>query len=238
VLAPVSEDENAGALAALQGQLGSLVSMFGGGAGGTSANETLALLTSRDFVEGFIADEDLLKVLFSDKWDAQNKKWTVSDARDIPTLQDGYIFFTDTLYRVKHDRQTGLITLTIDWYDSIEGVRWATVLVARLNERMRQRSLVEAEKSIGYLKEELRKDGTVEIRDAVNRLIETQAKRAMFARVRDEFAVRVIDRPLPSDVDRPIRPKRFLMIVVGSFAGLLLGIAIVLVDARRSNVQV
>jgi len=234
VLVPVRDDESVGSLAALQGQLGNLVSMVGGGAAGadSGANESLAVLESRDFIEQFIADEQLLPVLFSDLWDASAGRWQVKSDEEIPTFQDGSIFFTDTLYRVRQDRQTGLITLSVDWYEPATAVHWVELLVSRLNARMRARTIAETEKSMIYLSAELGKANEIELRQAINRLIEAQAKQAMFARIRDDFALRVVSRPLPSDLDRPVRPKRFLMVFLGAFGGLLLGISVVLVRSR------
>ena len=55
------------------GAVAGLLSRFGGdlgidGAGGQERDEALAVLKSRQFVQQFIADENLLPVLFAERW--------------------------------------------------------------------------------------------------------------------------------------------------------------------------
>jgi LPS O-antigen subunit length determinant protein (WzzB/FepE family) len=239
VLIPVSEDESADAVSSLTGQIGGLASLVGGAAaaGGTTATESLAILTSRDFIEQFITDEHLLPVLFADRWNARTGQWQVEDPKDIPSLQDAFLFFNDTLYRIQQDRLTGLITMQLDWYDTALAVHWSELLVARLNQRMRTHTVTETDRSIRYLRDELKSAVEIELRQAMNRLVENQEKRAMYARIREDYALRVVGRPLKSDLDRPARPKRALMIVLGGFAGLLIGIAVVLVRYRLASAR-
>jgi uncharacterized protein involved in exopolysaccharide biosynthesis len=242
VLLPVSDQESDSAMAALGGQLGAIGSLVTGNslAGGNPGIEAVAVLTARDFIERFIEDENLLPVLFESKWDRASNTWVLKGDEKPPTLQDGYVYFSEQLYHVDRDRLTGLIGLSVDWYDTAAAVRWVEVIVQRLNARIRARDLFESEQMLNVLGDELVRADKVALRESINLLVERQMKRAMLARVRVDYALRTVDRPLPSDADRQVRPKRSLMIILGAFAGALLGVAIVLVRyqfelARRSH---
>ena len=56
--------------------------MFGGiplDRQGSSAAESIALLKSRFFIQEFIEQENLLPVLFANRWDAERNEWESSE---------------------------------------------------------------------------------------------------------------------------------------------------------------
>src|SRR5688572_11209615 len=89
------------------GQLGGLASLAGIGLGSSTAEveEALAVLRSREFTEAFITDNNLMPVLFADRWDATAKRWKSAD--DPPTLARGYKFFNTSIRTVTRDKRTG-----------------------------------------------------------------------------------------------------------------------------------
>ena len=76
VLAPVKQ-ENGGQMAALASQFGGLASLAGVnlGGGGGSTDEAIAILQSRKFLNSFVAEEQLMPLLFEDQWDVEKKQW-------------------------------------------------------------------------------------------------------------------------------------------------------------------
>jgi LPS O-antigen subunit length determinant protein (WzzB/FepE family) len=97
-----------------------------------------------------------------------------------------------------------------------------------LNEEMRQRAIRQSEASIGFLRNELDATNVMEIREAINRLMEGQIRQRMLANVTQEYAFRVVDRALVPDFTDKVRPKKAIMMLVGGMLGAMLGIAIVL----------
>ena len=90
VLVSASHEATGGGLLGALGQLGGLASAAGIGlAGGDEeTQEAMAVLQSRQFTEQFLADRNLLPVLFARKWDAAAKTWR-GDKHSWPTLADG-----------------------------------------------------------------------------------------------------------------------------------------------------
>ena len=132
VLAP-TEPEQGPNLSAGLGGLASLAGIdFGSSADGAQA---VATLRSRAFAEEFIRDKDLLPVLFADEWDVSNDRWLDDDPEDWPDIRDGVKFFLEDVRSVTEDRNTGSITLAIEWPDPELAAGWADELVYRVNER-------------------------------------------------------------------------------------------------------
>jgi len=212
-------------------QIGGLATLAGINIGNadTTTEEALAVLESRQFTERFIVDLNLMPVLFESAWDAKNGRWRTDDEDEQPTLAKGAAFFSDEVLQVVRDRQRGLITIQIDWFDREASARWANELVARLNAEMRDRAIEKTDASLRFLENEFAATGLVGTREAIGRLIETQISERMLANVTHEFAFRVVDAALPPDKHDPIRPNKFLLFLAGPLVGFAFGVVAVLV---------
>ena len=218
LLAP-AEERN---VTPLQTQLGGIAALAGLSIGSGDTVEAVATLKSRDFAREFIEDHGLLTVLFADDWDAAGQRWLADDPREQPDMRDAVQYFHDHILRVSEDRATSLVTLAIEWTDPVVAAEWASVLVDRLNARMRERALEEAETNVTYLQEELAKTNVVTLQQAVGRLLESELQKLMLARGTQEFAFRIIDSAEPPK--QRVRPKRTLVAIFGTLAGGVVGL--------------
>jgi uncharacterized protein involved in exopolysaccharide biosynthesis len=229
VLAPVSNESTQGLDASL-GQLGGLAQLAGLDLG-QSGNIWIghATLESRAFIEDFVRDADLLPELFWRDWDEEEGEWTVSDPEDIPSLWDAYELFSENVLQLNWNNTTQLLTLTIEWRDPGTATEWANTLVERVNRRLSQRAITEAEKSVEYLNAELEKTSVLGLRQAIFNLIESEISSIMTANVNEEYAFRVIDPAAPPDADDYVWPRPILTILTGFAFGICLALAIALV---------
>lgn len=228
VLSPVAERD--GDLGALLGQFGGLASLAGMGGlslGGAQSSEPTAVLSSREFARGFILENELLQELFPRKWDERRHRWKSDDPDDIPTLEDGVKKFVEQVRSVKVDELGGLITLTVDWRDREKVARWANAMVARVNRVLRERAIDEAESSLKYLYAEAEKTSVQPLRDAIYRVVESQVKLIMLARIRDDYAFKVIDPAVVPDVNRHIWPRAAVVLAVAMAIAFLLSLLLV-----------
>jgi len=238
VVLPVSPEGDEGLLAGLASQFGALGSIAGIDLTGDSlAQEAIATLRSRSFTEDFIVERGLLQRIYEDDWDEDEEAWTV-DADDVPTLWEAGTDFDEDIRSVIENRRNGLVTVRIEWTDPEEAADWANDLIRRVNARMRQQAVQDAEKSLDYLRRELDKTSVIEIREAIFRLIENQTRKIMIANVREDYAFKFIDPAKPPDEDDFVWPQRFLIVVGGALLAVLLGLAMVLlVDAGATLSQ-
>jgi uncharacterized protein involved in exopolysaccharide biosynthesis len=170
-------------------------------------------------------------VLFADKWDAKAKAWKGSDVRKHPDLRDGVRYFTRRLLEVNEDSKTRLVVVTVTWTDAAVAARWTNTLIERLNARMRDRALREAERNIAYLHEELAKANVVALQETTTRLLESQMQKMMVARGNSEYSFRVVDRAqIPKWRSSP---KRVQVCLLGTIGGGLLAVFIAVARGRR-----
>ncbi|MDH4315353.1 MAG: Wzz/FepE/Etk N-terminal domain-containing protein [Gammaproteobacteria bacterium] len=229
VLIEVQPDQSTSGLAALAGQFGGLASLAGVRTSTNSLKlEALATIRSRVFLEEFIVEMDIMPHLFRDRWDAVNKQWNVSDPSEIPTVSKAFEYFREKVLSVSDVTEQGLVTVTIDTDRAENAADWANALVHRLNQKLRQRSIVEARKNIEYLNEELNKTSVVELQHAIHRMIENQINTIMLANVREEYAFRIIDPAKAADPGNFLKPRRFLIIAIGAIGGALAGLFLAL----------
>ena len=224
LLEPVTEEgKQSGGLLSQYGGLAAMAGINIGGGGGTAA-AAIAKLQSRVFVEEFLSDEKLLPVLFYKKWDQKTKRWQVEDPKQIPTMWDGVEVFTKNILKISEDKKTGLVTLSIEWQDRELVSRWANLLVERINRHLRELAVQDSRRSIEYLNTELAKTSIVELQHAIANLLEGQINKIMLAKVRTEFAFKVIDPAVVPPKNKYVKPKRRLMVVLGFVLGGFMGI--------------
>jgi hypothetical protein len=230
VLTLVESSAPEGAMHALGDQLSGLASFAGLDVSSTDRERgaTIAMLHSHLFVEQFLAAQNVLPYLFPDRWDARAGRWKPGVVQ--PTLQDGAELFIKRILTVNEDHKTGIVTLRIQWSkrDLLSG--WANTMVAMANAANRERAIRDATQSIDYLQKEAAGADTVELKQSIYSLLESQMNKRMLAVTRPEFSFRVIDpaqEPRLRDYVSPIRPLfaaggGLLALIIGCIAGIAL----------------
>ncbi len=209
------------------GALGGLASMAGIGVGAQggrlSRGEALMSLTSTSHIQGFIAENNLLPILFDNLWDPESKEWNVSAEKNIPTLSDGYDRFI-TLIKKNEDLSTSIVVLSIEWKDPGLATDWANNLVGSLNARLRAKTIRDTDRTIDFLMQELERTKITALRQSIFYMIEQNIGSKTTARVTNEFAFKIINPALVPDEDKYVSPKRFLIIIVGMLIGMVAGV--------------
>jgi uncharacterized protein involved in exopolysaccharide biosynthesis len=235
ILAPAHSEKNGlgSGLGSAMGSVQGFAALAGIGLSGddSATDEALAVLSSQQLTQRFITDNNLMPELFAGLWDSGTGTWK-QGIKKVPTLARGYKVFK-SIRKIERDAKTGLITLTIDWRDRAKAADWTNRLVQLLNDEMRNRALVDADASVGYLQKEYTTTADVSTHEAISKLIESQVKQQMLAHVTQQYALRVIDKALVADADAPVKPNKILFAALGLFLGGLLGIAIALLLYKR-----
>lgn len=222
LLAPTAA-ERSGSMTSALGQLGGIASMVGVNlkSGDAQTQEAIAILNSREFTVAFIQGNDLMPELFRKKWDSRSRQWKGPPER-WPTPNKAYKLFNEKIREVSVDTHTGFVTLSIEWPNRDEAAQWANELVQQLNTSTRARAIAQARSDIAYLEQELQSTKYIEVRNAINGLIEQEVRQEMVASATPEYAFRVLDKAVPADKDNPFRPRKGLTILAGLMAGLFL----------------
>jgi uncharacterized protein involved in exopolysaccharide biosynthesis len=210
------------------GQLGSLAGLVGLDLGSDEESlEAVATLKSKEFIRAFIEDGDLLPVLFAKRWDSEKGAWRTTDARHQPDIRDGVLYFERNIRSISEDKVTGLITLSVRWTDPDLAAQWATALVGRLNEQLRQQAIHEGERNVGFLRSEMEATNLVSLQQSLGKVLESETQRLLLAKNKEEFAFKVVD---PAVVPKkPYKPRLVLVAIGSAVMGLLFSMFLVLV---------
>ena len=247
LLAPADAEQGGGGLAALTGQFGGLASMAGinlSGGGSDKTQLAIEVLKSRQFTSDFIQRHDILAdVMAAKSWDMANDK-VIYDAGDYlvdtkewirevnppfksqPSMQEAYKEFSKII-AVNEDKETGMVTISVEHVSPSLAQQWVTWLVKDINKVMKERDVTEALRSTEFLNNQILLTNIADIRSMLYKLVEEQAKTIMFAEVRDEYVFKTIDPALKPE--EKAKPKRALIVVLGTMLGGMLGVFFVLI---------
>lgn len=251
LLAPAVERSNAG-ISGLGGQLGGLASLAGVNLGGGVGEKTmlaLEILKSREFISEFIQNNDLfVPLMAAEKWESSTnrlvldadiydkvtKKWVRDTKLPIspePSSQESYKRFMG-LFNVSQDKTTNYVTVSVEFYSPYMAKSWVDMLIQEINQKIKEREVEEAKRSIKYLSEQLKKTALADMKTVFYQLIEEQMKTVMFAEVRDEYIFKTIDSSIVPELKT--KPSRALIVILGMMLGGILSvIAVILVTFLR-----
>tara|TARA_B110000438_G_C15817514_1_gene652652 strand:- start:448 stop:1545 length:1098 start_codon:yes stop_codon:yes gene_type:complete len=247
LLSPASEQGGASGLSKMAGQFGGLASLAGINLSGGGTDKTglaLEILKSRLFLEDFIVNHQLLVPLMAaNNWDANSNTLTIDGEiynkktstwlRDVkppkkpePSPWEAFKAFKQVL-SVSKDSENGMITLAIEHYSPEIATQWLLWLVEDINATMREQDKVEAQNSIDYLTKKLQETQLSDMQTVFYQLIEEQTKTIMLAEVSKEYVLKTID---PANApEEKAKPKRALIVVLGTMLGGILSVLIVLI---------
>ena len=230
-LLPATHEESS-QLTGVAGGLGGLASLVGVNLPSTD-NETdraIAVLRSRRFTDSFIRDNGLQSTLCVDC-----RAWWRFGFVPKPTIGRAYKEFNDEVRTVKQDKSTGLVTLTVDWFDPNSAAQWANELIAQLNRAEQLAAIDEATKSINFLNQQLDKTHEIDMRQLLYHLVVSKTGDIMLAAAHPQYAFTVIDPAIPPD--HKFKPQRFLLTLTGFILGLMGGAGYVLGRAKWAAVR-
>jgi uncharacterized protein involved in exopolysaccharide biosynthesis len=248
LLAP-AESSDGGGLSKMAGQLGGLAALAGVNLGAGESSQTdlaVQVMRSRQFVEAFIKNHDLLVPLMAAKdWNLANNKLILDEELynpntgewlrepnglrgSTPTAQEAFEVFNKEVLSISQDKESGLYTVSVKYYSPYVAQQWVNWLVEDINKVMRERTIAETSQNLAYLNTQLQKTAVADMQSTFYRLIEEQTKSLMLAEVQEEFIFKVVDPAVVPELKDG--PKRALICMLGTLLGGMLSIAVVLVN--------
>ena len=227
-----SEEGQSGGLSALANQFGGLAGMAGLNLSGDASKKpkiALQLLKSKSFLIDFVKRHNLDVLIFaSEKWDAKtNTVLLDEDLYDVntqkwvrefnfpkkltPSEQEIYRLFVKMIDS-KFDNREGTYRISVEYFSPYLAATWANLLVEDINEKMRQVDIIQANKSIEYLKLQLKNTNLKTTESVFFGLIEEQTKKSMLAQVQEDYVFVVIDPAMAPE--KKSNPKRALICIL------------------------
>ena len=249
VIAPAKSDSSSmlGGLGAMASQFGGLASLAGielGGSEGGEALEAMEIMQSWGFIEEFIAKNNLaVEVFAAEGWSAHNNKLSIDGSlydseqqqwvRNPPsgkTIEPtGWELYKEFIERlsVSTDKQTGLLSVSVEYYSPMIAKQWVDLYIATINEHMRDRKLSQVNRNIEYLEEQIDKTAIAGMRQVFYQVIEEQIKNKMLAEASPEYAFTTVSRAMVPE--EKSQPKRALICILATLLGGMLSVLVVLV---------
>ena len=230
VIAPTAE---AGSGNSIKSDLGGIAALAGidlGGGGGRKV-EAMATLVSAGFARDFILANNLMPILYAERWDAKANTWR--KGATVPSIELGVKRFRGRR-NVDENTKSGLVTIRFDWYSADLAAKWTNGMIDMVNERMRAIDIRTADSSLEYLNKEMAKANGVELRLAISQLMEKQVDSKMVASVQRDYAYHFIDAAVPPETK--VGPKRSVISIGGAIIGLLLGLGFIVLRRRVARV--
>mgnify|MGYP001481774042 CR=1 FL=1 len=253
LLAPAQS--SGGGLSGALGKLGGLASLAGVRIGRGEVSEAQIaqeIMKSWNFIEGFIADNDLAVEVFAAKgwskesnelqindgiYDTQNKKWLVENEAGVMGPPSSWKLFEtfDKRLGVSENKKSGLVSVSFEYYSPQIAKQWLDLYVSAINAHMQERKIAEVTNNINYLQAQIEKTSIAEMREVFYTIIEEQTKNKMVAEASPEYAFVAVS---PSMVpEEKSQPKRALICILGTLLGGMLSVLLVLIMhyARKSD---
>ena len=220
------------------------ISLPGSPSGMSDKDLALSLLKSKALLQRLIDKHNILPDLIaSEDWnltsnsvsydsnvyDANKKAWVRNvkpPLKVIPSTQEAYEFFDDAV-AVSEDKTTGIISLKVNHLSPEIAYHWSLLLIQEVNEYIADMRINEAQLSIDYLNDQIKITPYPELRALFYELIQQHTQSKMLAKVRPEYALTTLDKPLIPE--EKSAPNRFFIVILSTFLGVVLGTLIILV---------
>lgn len=237
-----------GGLSSAFGQLGGLASLAGVSIGEASSNEAKIaqeIMKSWSFIEAFIEHNDLAVEVYAAKgwsrgtdeleidsnlYDTGENTWLLEDVDTgefvSPSSWELFNKFKKML-SVSQDKQSGLVTVSIEHYSPRIAKEWLDLYVSSINKHMQARQVAKVSTNISYLEDQIAKTSITEMREVFFTIIEEQTKNKMVAQASPDYAfIAVSPSMVPQEKSKP---NRALICVLGTLLGGVVGVLVVLV---------
>lgn len=220
----ISNQEEGESLVNLSKQYSSLAAMAGISIGGSTGvvdktDRSLAILTSRSFIEEFVQGRDIRKYLFPDLWDTKQNRWKDGE----PTAAQTYKLVRSNVIEVDTDRRTNLITISVTWEDPVLAAQWANLIIKDINKKIREQEIKELQQSIAFMQAQLdNSDSSGSLNSVMFNLIEELTKKVMIANVREEYAFKIIDPAVVPEMK--YKPSKRNIVMISFLMGLLISV--------------
>ena len=198
----------------------------------TVAIETIR---SKDFFNNLIQDKLFLAELMAFKkfnsktkdssldkslFNVQDNSWIINGENKKPTVHDSYETFIKNHLNVETDSLTKLTKVSVSHPSPEIAKKWTDMIVAKINNIMREKKLDELNKSVLFLKNELNMTNVNELKVAISDSIERELNSLMYARITEDYIFKIIDKPRVATVQSA--PKKKNIVVISTIVGFIL----------------
>lgn len=213
----------------------------------------IQVLKSFDFFEDFADKHDLIYLLMAPEgWDRdQNKLLINKKVYDVnsdrwvskmpfsingkPSMQTVHRMFHKDSFIISKDKKTGFVSISLEHYSPFIAKEILELLIIEINEITRNQDMLQAERSIKYLEEQILGTQLAEVKSGLNELVQSQLETIMLAKATPEYLFKTLSPPIAPE--KKSEPRRSIICIAGFFLGFIFSSIFVLINHyfRKSN---
>ncbi|MFC7049253.1 Wzz/FepE/Etk N-terminal domain-containing protein [Emcibacter nanhaiensis] len=239
----LSSNQVSGASSRLQGLAG--LAGLGGSTGDVDTIQlALQVMQSRYFLLRFADKYNLDVPLFAGKewqrdsnvliideniYDTKKEKWlrvVKGNKGSEPSDFEVFERLSENL-QISRNEENGFISISMESLSPYLAKQWVDAIVYEINNEIRQKHILTADRNIKYIEGKLAKTDVAAIRNIFFELVEKEIQNKLMAETADEYVFMVVD---PAVVpEKKSRPARAVICIVGVFLGGCLGLVAIFV---------
>jgi len=213
---------------------------------GTDDKSVVALETiqTRAFLRHLITIENILpsimaaksynmqsnKIQFDPKiYNITNGEWVRKPPKNRepkPSYLEAHETYLDMI-SVTQDKSSNLISISVEHLSPIFAKELLELIINEVNELIRSKDLQASSDAIMFLNNEIPKATLITMKEAINKLVQSQLETQMLSKVNKEYVLKVVEPPFIPEVKS--KPMRALICILGTLLGLMIGVIWVLV---------
>lgn len=145
----------------------------------------------------------------------------------IPSAQESFRVFMSENLNFSQNQDTGFITISIKHQSPYVAQAWTELVVKELNYFFRVKDKAEAQSSMIFLNNQMAKTSLAEMRQVIAQLLQQKTQKMTLIEASDFYVFDYIDPP--AVMEHKAEPQRAIIVVLGAFLGIILGMFIVLI---------
>ena len=211
---------------------------------GSKAQEAIARIESFEFFSNsFLPHIKLENLMAVKKWNQASNTLTYDASAfnsesgqwvrkvkpptsTIPSSQKAYKQY-QAIMSVSEDKKTSFVTLSVEHKSPVIAQQWVEIMMDQIDQVMRDQDRQTALQSIAYLNSLAPTVNYEEISKALASLQQEQMKRLMMVEANENYIFKVLDSPIVPEMK--VKPKRSLIVILGTMLGMMLSVLGVLV---------
>ena len=176
-------------------------------------------------------DSDNKLLVYDDKVYNKNKNIWIrpfsSPQKLVPSAQESFEKFKNDHLLVNENKQKGFVTISIRHQSPYVAEYWSSLIVDQINTFYKLKDKKEAEKSVDYLNNRIAITEFSEIKKAIAELLKQETQKLALIEANEYYVFDYIDPPVI--MEKKSEPDRVLIVILGTFLGLILGIIFVFI---------
>jgi len=172
-------------------------------------------------------DKDTKKIIFDEEiYNPDEDDWSNS-GDGAPSFLDTYKEYTRNVLDIDYDRSTGFMRISVTHMSPIFAKEFLDLIIEEVNEKIRLYDLEKTNEHLDFLTKEIKSTSYMEVKFAMNSILESQLIKKMESMISKEYIMRKISSPfIPEE---KVSPWRTVIVALFTFFGALLSIVFVTV---------